>query len=251
MQFDKSDTSAEFLFEEAEKLDLSPKWENDHGLFSVKIHGKKEFLFHTKLHSNSQLGAWICRNKEATHIVLGENDLPVIPYCRTNNREELLTFFTTHAPIIKKPNAGKQSVGVELITDSDRLQHLPLEGTLFEKYIHGPEYRYLIFKQQVIAVQQKEIHPLTTDPWNPYVKNIASSAWSEKLTAIAIRIAGILHLNFTAVDFIVDNKQTAWVLEINDTPSLHYFHKPHTGNSVNIARILLHDLINQKDIVVL
>jgi len=49
----------------------------------------------------------------------------------------------------------------------------------------------------------------------------------------------LLDLNFAAVDYMIDDTGTAYILEVNTTPGLKWFHAPTSGPVVDVARLFL------------
>lgn len=234
----KKYASAKILFEEAEKRGLKPVWETQRGLFSVKSAGKRRYLYYTKLHINSQLGAWICQDKSLARKILEKEGFPNIPYCCSNQVRDVNVFFDTHKTIIQKPQLGERSEDVRLIRKREDIDMSTIEDSIFEKYIEGTEYRCLILNGKTIGMQKKKLRPTDGHPWSKHITNLSPGEWHTELTVVAEDIAKILHMGFIAVDFIIDASGTAWVLELNGTPGLHSFHHPDAGDSVNIAERL-------------
>ena len=238
--------SAKILFHEAEKLGLEPKWETPYGLFSVQLNNKQEFIFYTRSYLNTQLGAWFSTDKYTTNIILERNKVKVIPYLYAAQIPKVNAFFDKHHPLIAKPLEGRESIHVKLIAERQALKRIPIREMLFEKYITGVEYRYLMLKKEVVAVQRKELKPSLTNPWKKYIINLEKKEWNNNLVEQSIQIANILHLGFVAIDFIVDEQNNTWFLETNSAPSLHYFHNPDRGKPVNLARKLLKETLSTK-----
>ena len=235
-------TSAQLLFDEASRRKLQPKWENAYGLFSFIHKGKRKFVFQTLMPINSQLGSWISRNKDATHIVLESLGMPLIPYYRGKDIKPLLQLFNRYKQLIRKPVAGKEAVEVVLISDKKHMLAEHNEYVIYEHYISGDEFRYLVLKDKVVLVQKKELKPTKTDPWNKKRTTLTQKDWDTHLTTMALAIAGELQLGFVAVDFIIDAQNHPWLLEVNAGPSLLYLHKPDAGQPENIASRLFEEV---------
>lgn len=244
-----SGPSAELLFNEAKNMELSPQWETHYGLFSILKNNKRQVLFYSHLFSNSQLGSWIADNKHTTHIFLESNNILTIPYYYGDKTLLLQKFFTHHAPVVQKPIMGKRSKDVYLITKKTELPTGSLLDVLFEKYIDGIEYRYLVLGEKVIAVQKKIVEPTKENRWEKYRVNIEKDNWDAQLVKQAVSIAKSLHMSFLAVDFMVEEKDKWYVLEVNANPGFQYMHEPHEGKPINVARKLLEYVLTEHEII--
>lgn len=235
--------SAKILFTEAEAMGLQPKWETSYGLFSFAKNSKKHFVFYTKMQTNSQLGAWLSKDKLATKIILQDTSIPLIPYCYTGQKQKVNAFLNTYKMIIKKPLEGENAQGVSLLTTYNQVRKLTnLQQYLFEQYIEGDEYRVLIVKGKVIIVQRKQLTPKAGFPWKKHITTL--DVWDEKLAILAQKVARELQLGFVAGDFILDKKGAYWLLETNSAPGLYPFHYPDAGKSINVAKVLLKSIID-------
>lgn len=161
----KKYASAKILFEEAKQMGLDPIWLTPDGLFSLKYKNKQKLVYYTKLHINSQLGAWISKDKFLTHIILKNYQFPDIPFCFTTQKKDINRFFDMYHPIIQKPVLGQKGENVFLITEKQDIPMDPLDNYIFEEYKKGVEYRCLILKNKVIAMQEKVLNPSKSHPW--------------------------------------------------------------------------------------
>jgi D-alanine-D-alanine ligase-like ATP-grasp enzyme len=238
--------TAEMLFAEAERRGLAPAWESRDGLFSCLHEGKRRHVYYTKLHGNSQLGSQICTDKSLTRAFLACEGFPNIPWCHTKQKAELNRFFDEHHPLIQKPLVAMRSHGVRLIQARNEMQLDTLEDTIFERYIEGTEYRCLVMGGAVVAQQKKVMAPTEAHPWKKHVTNLPEGEWLSALKRHAESIAALLHMRCIAVDFIVDEKGEAWILELNGMPGLHSFHHPDAGESLNIAAKLIDSILSDE-----
>lgn len=229
--------SAELLYKEADKLRLNPIWETPHGLFSIQHKGKSIFIFYTKLHINSQLGAWMSQDKYLTHIILRKNNFPDIPYCYTTQMKTVNLFFDNNNPIIQKPVLGQRAENVYLIRKRGEMKHdLSLQDYIFEKYMEGIEYRCLVLKGKVIALQKKKLALTENHPWGKTIENLDKKVWNKEIISQSLKISEVFHLGFIAVDFILNDEGKLWILETNSMPGLYSFHNPDKGTRLNIAK---------------
>jgi glutathione synthase/RimK-type ligase-like ATP-grasp enzyme len=196
-------------------------------------------VYYTKLHINSQLGAWICQDKSLARKMLEIERLPNIPFCHSNNPADVNRFFDQYHPVIRKPVSGMKSQDVRLISARDDLDPTKIRESIFEQYIRGMEYRYLLLNGEVVGVQQKRLDPIDAYPWRKHIINLEEQDWNQGLASMTRSIAGKLHMRFIAVDFILDASGKAWILELNGMPGLHSFHHPDSGSPHNMAKRLM------------
>lgn len=243
-------TSSQILFAEAEKLGLNPRWENDYGLFSVELpHSEKnknnlptrEFFFHTNLNLNGERARFLCKNKHFTRLVLAQANFTNIPYCLPASRLELEQFFEEHQPIICKALLGQQSQNVKLVLTKKQLDECSLNLTFFEKFIKGVEYRCLVLQDEMIAVQRKELRPTLSDPWQLFYINLDTAEQDDdvlikKLMIEAKKIVQVFNLKWAGIDFIVEENDNFWILEVNSAPGIVKIHYPDEGATINAAK---------------
>lgn len=235
--------SAEILFKEAQEMGLDPQWETPHGLFSIQNNSKSIYVFYTKLHINSQLGAWMSQDKYLTHIMMQKHDLPDIPFCYTTQLKEVNQFLDTHRTIIQKPVLGQKAENTLLIEKHDEIQKGNLDEWIFEKYIPGTEHRYLVLQGKVIAVQEKTLTPTQDHPWKKTYRTLDEVDWNGQMIKMSTDIANLFHMGLLAVDFILNENNKIWILETNSMPSLHSFYHPDEGRVVEVARKILSSII--------
>lgn len=237
--------SSNALFSAAKRLKLAPEWITPWGLMSVQINGIEKYLFMSKTLLNTQISSYLSANKHATRAILGRHGLRNIPYCSPSTLSELASFFETHQPIIGKPTMGQRAEGILLVNEASELPKLPLSGMIYEKYISGPEVRYLVLQGQVIAVQQKIFETEIYSPENSKRVSFPPEEWDLELSEIAKKIARILELGFCAVDFKQDQDKKWFILEVNSAPALWRFEAPDEGPAVAVSELLLKAVIAQ------
>lgn len=231
--------SAKILFAEAEKLNLSPQWLTDYGLFSIQVKGKTEYVFYSKSVLNSQVHSYLAKNKHATRVILANNGFLNIPFCLPKSLEEAVQFLKEHKTIIAKPTLGQHSERIRLIEAVEKLQELDLAENILEKFIKGKEYRCLVLKGDVIAVHHKQYDTPINEPDRVQRVSLEQSGWSSEMVATAVRVAEVMHLQVAAVDFMVDAEGKQYILEVNSSPGIARFHYPSKGPGINLAKRLL------------
>jgi len=231
--------STQALFSAAQRLKLRPEWITPWGLMSVHIHGIIKYLFISKTLINTQMSAYLSANKQATRAILALHHLPNIPYSTPTTHAELKDFFSQNHPIVAKPTMGQRAEGVRLIKVPSELAEIDLSGMIFEKYIHGPELRYLVLQGQIIAVQEKVFGGEMYTPENSKRTSVPPEKWNQKLVEMSLKTAEVLGLGFCAVDYKQDEDGKWLVLEVNSAPALWRFEKPDEGPAVPVSELLL------------
>lgn len=239
----KIPASAKILFEEAAKENLNPTWETDYGLFSFKHKDKTVFVYLTKLPINNTLGNWMTQDKFAARVILEKYNLPNIPYCFSTEIKVVNKFLSEQKTIVGKPVLGEQAKNVMLITNHAQIKSLSLKDTIFEKYIEGMEFRYLVLNSEVVGAQQRDLNPSKEYPWRKRITNLEEKEYDKELVSLSLKISKIINQNFLAVDFIVDREGKTWVLELNSMPGLYSWHNPDGGKSKNIAKLIIKAII--------
>ncbi len=239
----KKYASAEILYEEAERLGLHPKWETSDGLFSIENDKKTYFVYYTKLFFNTQLGSILCRDKHLTRVVLDKFGMPNIPYLYSNKRREIFAFVDKYKVVVQKPVLGEKAQNVVLIKAASQISFNSLEEIILEKYVEGIEYRCLVLKGKVIAIQKKILNPSKEYPWRKYIENLDKDKWNLKMTRLSEKISSVFKLGFVAADFILDKDYKLWILEINSMPGLFSFHNPDAGKKLNVASVLIKEIL--------
>lgn len=233
--------SAQLFYDEAEQMGLQPRWLTKYGLFSFEVAGHTEYVFYGRTSLNSQVSSYLATNKHTTRMILQQHGLPNIPFLLPASLPEAQDFLMRHTKIVAKPTLGQKSQDVHFIESTDQLAHVDLSDKLLEKYIEGVEYRYLVLNDEVVAARRKE-HP-PQDLVNVRRISLAREEWDEQLITTALQVAKVLGLQFAAVDFLVDVSGNAFVLEVNSAPGISWVHQPDEGPSVNVAKLLLDQII--------
>jgi len=235
---------SQIIFEEAKEQGLHPEWETEFGLFSVQHNGKTRYVYSTHLLINSTLGAYLTKDKYTTNKILEKHGFPIIPYIFTKNIQEVNHFFDQYNPIIAKPVMGEQAHDVKLITHHDHITNYPLDETLFEKFIQGEEYRYLVLQGKVVAAQSKNLAPTAQYPWRKYITNLEPTEYKDSFKDMALKIAELVGLGLIAVDFLLDDAGKPYVLELNSAPGLYSLYNPDKGNPIKVGKLLLEIILN-------
>jgi glutathione synthase/RimK-type ligase-like ATP-grasp enzyme len=223
------------LFNAAQAAGLQPAWLTDYGIFSVSVGGRKHYVFSGVSDLNNQTAAYLARNKHATCKVLDGHELPNIPYAMPETHEAAAAFLAEHIQIVVKPTLGSASRDVHVIGREQQLQPLDLQHYIFEKYIEGREFRYLVLEDKVIAVYEKRFEGLIVDPQT--VQRVAwpSGEWDQNLVKIACQATAALGLQNAAVDFKVTPEGRPYVLEVNAGAGIYRFQYPDEGPAVDVA----------------
>ena len=235
---------SQILFEEAIAQGLSPTWETKFGLFSVQHDGKTKYIYSTHLPINSTLGAYLTKDKYTTNKILEKHGYPIIPYIFTKNIHEVNHFFDKENPIIAKPVMGQQAHDVNLITQQDNIKQYELAETLFEKFIKGTEYRYIVLQGKVIAAQLKTLNPTPQYPWRKDITNLETTEYDDIFKNMALKIAELVGLQFVATDFLLDSSGNRYILELNSAPGLYDLYNPDKGKPIKLGKLLLEIILH-------
>ncbi|MBW7943906.1 ATP-grasp domain-containing protein [Patescibacteria group bacterium] len=239
--------SSQVLFQAAQKLNLHPRWLTDWGLISITVNGVEKYICMSKTVVNTQISAYLSANKSATRVILERHGLPNIPYLTPPNLEEAEAFFEEHHPLVAKPTMGQRAEGVQLIKTREELRQLDLSSLILEKYIAGPEFRYLVLQNQVIAVQQKLFDGELYAPDDSRRLSYFPLRWDPQLVDYALLVTKVLGLGFAAVDFKIDEWERPFVLEVNSAPALWRFEQPDEGPAVPVAEMLLKAVVDKME----
>lgn len=227
--------SSILLFEEAEKRNYQPIWKTDYGFFTFLYQGKVIYVYQTKNYGNNQLLTWLTSDKYATRILLEDYKLPNIPFFYSTNRKELLNFFEENNPLISKPVLGEMAKEVVLVKEKSQLANISLGNTIFEKFINGDEYRILLLKGEVEAIQRKELISNEKHPWRKKRINLSRNDLDKTKKELVSKIYELIPQTILAVDIIEDEKNKNWILELNSMPGLWSFSNPHEGKPIHLA----------------
>ena len=231
--------TAVVLFKEAKKMGLAPKWITDYGLFSIMVNKRIGYIFYARNFFNTNLSGNIAMDKHATRTILDLHKFPNVPFGMFSKKNDVKQFFQKHSKIIAKPVFGSGSKDVHLITSSEEIPELEFDKYIFEKFIEGREMRYLVFRDKVLAVHHKSYQGPINNPAKLKRISYSQESWNKELVNLTLEIADKLYLQFAAVDFLIDKRGKAFVLEVNSSPGLYFFEHPTAGPTIPIARIFL------------
>lgn len=239
--------SATILFEEAQKLNLTPRWITDYGLFSIVIQDTTMYIFYSISFLNRHSTSYFAKNKHITRTILAVNNLPNIPFCLPQSQKEAWEFLKKYKTIIAKPTLGQHAQDVHLIKNANELKQIDISQYIMEQFIEGKEYRYLVLDHTILAVHHKSYPPPINDPKKVKRISLEKSQWDAEICDIAVRVTRVLNLRLAAVDFIVQKDGTYFILEVNAAPGIYHFHYPTKGPAINFSKILLEATI--KDVI--
>lgn len=234
--------TAELLFASARQMGLGPTWVVPHGLFAVVVDGREEYVHFARSPLNSDVSVSLAKNKYLTRKVLSRHGIRNIPFIRPQTLDVAQAFLATHGTIVAKPLTGSGSRDVHIITKREQLSGLDIYNYILEKYIAGKEMRYLVLNGVVIAVHESDYGSSVAVDRALRRISYSREAWDARLIEESLQIADVLSLQFTAVDYLVDDNGQHHLLEVNTMPGLKWFHAPTTGPAVDVARSLLEAL---------
>ncbi len=231
--------TAELLYRHAQQMGLEPVWVTHNGMFAVSIEGQERYINVAHSPLNSDTSASLAKNKHLTRLILERHDMPNVPFTRARTLAEAEAFLQLHTKIIAKPVRGSGARDIHIVTQSADLQDLRIARYILEKYISGKEMRYLTLNGAVIGVYRSDYG--TSVKVNRALRCVScpEDTWDPALISSTLQIAHILGLKFAAVDYLVDATNRAYILEVNTTPDLKWFHAPSSGPVVDIARHFL------------
>ncbi len=170
--------------------------------------------------------------------------MPNIPYTRARTQSDAEAFLSRHGTIIAKPVTGAGARDIHVVTNRAQLAALNVEQYILEKYIAGKELRYLLLNGEVVGVHRSEYGTSVAEDRPLERISYPRNLWNPTLVASSLRIADILDLKFAAVDYLVDDSGRVYILEVNTTPGLKWFHAPSSGPIVDIARLFLESALD-------
>lgn len=237
--------AAESLYRAAGFMGLQPDWITVNGLFAVTIDGAEHYMYYARNPLNSDIGISLVRDKYVTRQVLERRGVANIPFMVTTDLSQAVAFLGEHGTIIAKPKRGSGSQDINLITEAHELADLDMSMYIFEKYITGNEFRYLILGGHVIAVHRSDYG--TSVEHDRALKRISyrKEDWDPALMDLSLEIADIFGLKFAAVDYLIDAAGRAYVLEVNSRPGFKWFHAPTEGPAVDVAGQFLRAVLDK------
>jgi glutathione synthase/RimK-type ligase-like ATP-grasp enzyme len=188
----------------------------------------------------------LAKNKHLTRLILAKHDIPNIPFLRPHSVTDALHFLASHKRIIAKPVSGAGAHDIHIIEHPHQLEKLQVQQYILEQYIPGKELRYLVLQGDVIGVHESKYG--TSVQADRYLERVSypKSEWDPALEALSRRIAGIIGLQFAAVDYLVTASGRVYLLEVNATPGLKWFHAPSTGPVVDVATAFLKAMLAEQ-----
>jgi glutathione synthase/RimK-type ligase-like ATP-grasp enzyme len=231
--------TTELLYRCAQEMGLQPSWVTPNGMFAISVGEREKYVHFARSPLNSHTGASLAKDKYLTRLVLERHGMQNIPFAQPQTQAEAARFLQTHRKIVAKPIYGHGAHDIHVITTGAQLRALTIRDYILEKYITGQEMRYLILNDTVIGVHRSDYG--TSVEATRALERISypSQSWNPALTASSVRIAQILDLKFAAVDYLIDASGHAFILEVNTTPGLKWFHAPTSGPVVDVARQFL------------
>lgn len=242
----KKKGTATLLFDRAFKMGLSPSWVTDNNVFVVNTQAGERYITNSVGGLNSHTSAGLARNKFVTRRILDRFGLPNIPYARPSTLEEAKSFLKLHKTIVVKPVRGMGATDIHIVRRSHQLKNMNVKKYIFEKYVSGKEMRYLVLDGSIIGVHESRYGD-SVDA-HRYLEriSIANEDWDNALASMSIQISGILGLAFSAIDFLITEDGEAFVLEVNSSPGLKWFHAPSEGPVVDVAKLFLESFIDSQ-----
>lgn len=220
-------------------MGLQPSWIVPDGLFAVSVGGQEKYINLASSNLNSHVASSLAKDKYLTRLILQRHNLQNIPFCSPQNQEEAAAFLQEYSKIIAKPLSGYGAQDVHIVTDAAQLKRLHAPRYILEKYVAGKELRYLVLNGAVISVHRSD-YGVSVDEHRPLRRiSVPDGAWSKALVDTSIKIARLLDLKFAAVDYMIDSSGCAYILEVNTSPGLKWFHAPSSGPIVDVARLFM------------
>ncbi len=226
-------------------MGLEPVWITSGCLFVVQTPNGELFVNNATSSLNSHLSASLTRNKYLTRVILGRHGLPNIPFARPRTIIEARLFLENYRKVIVKPLTGSGSRDIRVIESPLQLTGLPLPGNIFEQYIPGIEMRYLVLNGAVVGVHESKYGASVEA--TRYLERIAyeQAQWDPACSAMSLQIADVMGLRFAAIDFMIDENGKPYVLEVNSSPGLKWFHAPTAGPPLDIATMFMEAAMQQ------
>jgi len=243
--------TAELLFRCADEIGLQPSWLTPDGLFVITVGGQEKYINFARSPLNSHTAASLAKDKYLARLILERHNMPNIPFTRPATYDEAESFFHKYKKIVAKPVRGAGAHDIHIVTSHAQLKALRITDYILEQYIAGKELRYLILEGNVIGVHHSE-YGVSVEEDRPLQRiSYPQFAWDTELVECSLEIGRILDLRFAAVDYLVDASGRAYVLEVNSTPGLKWFHAPTSGPVVDVARHFLEAITKTKPELVL
>ena len=243
--------TTQLLFRAAQEMGLHPSWITPDGLFAVIVNGREQYVNFARSPLNSHTSASLAKNKYLTRCILERHDMQNIPFTHPQTQPDAEAFLRQYVKIVAKPLTGSGAHDIHIITSTQQLQKLNITKYILEQYIAGKELRYLVLNDMVIGVHRSDYGTSVKEDRQLERISYPATEWESALIYSSIQVAHILGLKFAAVDFLVDSSNHAYILEVNTTPGLKWFHAPTSGPSVDVARQFLVATFENPDMTVL
>jgi glutathione synthase/RimK-type ligase-like ATP-grasp enzyme len=246
-QVKKKAGAPELLFNRAFSMGLHPEWITPNGLFVITTDAGERYINNAQSSLNSTVNAGLAKNKYYTRLILDRHNLPNIPYMLSATLKESQTFLAEHKIIIVKPLQGAECTDISIVDTEAQLSALDLSECILEKYLPGKEMRYLVLNGSIIAVHESKYG--TSVAQDRYLERVSyePSQWDPNLAKMSLQISKIMGLRFSAIDYLTDKDGNSYILEVNTTPGLKWFHAPSKGPEVDVAKLFLEAMINEEN----
>jgi glutathione synthase/RimK-type ligase-like ATP-grasp enzyme len=230
-------------------MNLRPSWVNPGGLFVITTPtGDDMYINNACSPLNPQANASLVKNKYNARLIMARHDLPNIPFARPQTLAEAVAFLEQHGTIIVKPLRGYGAQDIHIISDMSKLEAFTSGKYIFEKYIAGTEMRYLVIGNDIVAVHESEYGTSVSATRELQRISYPPDEWDPVLSELSLRIAAIFGLQFAAVDYMISADGRIYILEVNTTPGLKWFHAPTTGPPIDVATLFLQAILEDKTV---
>lgn len=243
--------TTELLFRAAQEMGLSPSWITPDGLFAISVDGREQYVNFARSSLNSHTSASLAKNKYLTRCILERHGMQNIPFTHPQTQADAAAFLRQYTKIVAKPITGSGAHDIHIVTSPQQLQELDITKYILEQYIAGKELRYLILNDTVIGVHRSDYGTSVEEDRQLERISYPVAEWESALITSSIQVANILGLKFAAVDYLIDASDHAYILEVNTTPGLKWFHAPTSGPSVDVARQFLVATFKDPDLLTL
>lgn len=235
--------TSELLFRCARQMNLMPIWVAA-GVFAISVGEREMYINLARSPLNSDASAALAKNKYVTRRILERHDMQNIPFTLPRTHAEAEVFLSLHGTVVAKPVTGAGARDIHIVAEPAQLKTLKINRYILEKYITGKELRFLVLNGAVVGVHHSEYGTSVAEDRLLQRISYPESDWDLALLESSLRIADILNLKFTAIDYLIDASGKAYVLEVNTMPGLKWFHAPSSGPVVDIARLFLESVVD-------
>lgn len=213
-------------------------------LFSITTDGKQQYVLLANSTLNSHLSMCLVKNKYLARTILARENLPNIPFLRPKSTSDIELFLQIHKNIVIKPLRGSGSKGVKIVNSTTQILDEDYRKTICERYIPGREFRFLVLNGEVIAVHES-VYGNSVDPHRNLERiSYEPALWDMKMLNLSLQIAKLFNLKFAGIDFMVDKNNHPYILEVNASPGIKWFHAPTRGPKVDVATQYLKAMLN-------